>query len=161
MQRIVILKVSENMAEATVGKWYVSEGDPVSAGELIVDLITEKATFEIEAEQDGVLLRQYATSKSIVPIGFTVALIGTPEDAVPEEIEEKNNSLLQDSGISISRPSGSIQTSASRAPGIKATPAARRKAKKAGIELNAVKDTLGVDGVITEKHVDEYLKNLQ
>jgi pyruvate dehydrogenase E2 component (dihydrolipoamide acetyltransferase) len=156
MQSIVVLKVSENMADATVGKWFVSEGDSLQKGDLVVELITEKATFEIEADQDGFLLKQYASSKSILPIGFTVAVIGDKDEPVPPDIEDRNNNLL--SSMKISLDEHGIDKKTPSGPGIKATPAARRKARAEGIQLVDLRAALGIEGVISEKHVDEYIK---
>ncbi|MFC1479563.1 biotin/lipoyl-containing protein [Planctomycetota bacterium] len=156
MQKIIIQKVSENMADATVGTWFVQEGDKVSKGDLVVELITEKATFEIEAEEDGVLLRQFASSKSILPIGYVVAVIGAETGDIPPEIEEKNKNLLQALNIQLTDPLSSAKPSSSSAS-VKATPAARRKAKSLNIDLSAVQSSLGTTTVISEKDVNEYL----
>ena len=154
MQKIVIEKVSENMADATVGRWHAPEGTALKQGDPVVDLVTEKATFEIEAEQDGILKKQYATEKSIVPVGFVVCIICTETEEIPAEIEENNSKLISTRNITVSDPSPAPSP---KGPKIKATPAARRKAKKSGIDLPEVKSRLCIDGVITEKNIDEYL----
>ena len=45
------------MVEATVLRWLKREGDRVAVGESVVELETEKANFEVAAEQSGVLVR--------------------------------------------------------------------------------------------------------
>ena len=156
MQTIVILKVSENMADATVGTWFAEEGAHVSKGDIIVELITEKATFEIEAEEDGVLLKKFATSKSILPIGYTVAVIGAENEQVPPEIEKKNKNLLQALTINLTEQASPPKPSSSSAS-VKATPAARRKAKSAGVNIADIHKALNIEGVVSEKDVNEYL----
>ena len=155
MQRIWIQKVSENMADATVGQWFVQEGTPVRKGDLVVELITEKANFEIEAEEDGVLLKAYAPSKSILPVGFTVAVVGPAGTDVPIAYAADNARLLL-AGQTAAAPSA-VQRTASASSRIKATPAARRKAREHGIDLAQVKATLKTDAVITEQDVIKYL----
>jgi len=157
MQNIIIQKVSENMADATVGTWFVREGEAVRMGDPVVELITEKATFEIEAEQDGILLKQFASSKSILPVGFTVAVIGTEHEEIPSEIEQRNRDLLQAPGIDLPGSVSSAQPRSS--PGtVKATPAARRKAANNDIPLSEIQKSLNIDGVISEKDVERYIK---
>lgn len=155
MQKIIIQKVSENMADATVGTWFIGEGDHVAAGDPVVELITEKATFEIESEQTGVLLKQFASSKSVLPVGFTVAVIGEQDEEIPAHIQETNRSLLRNPEFSLgdSPPPHDLHSSSSR---VKATPAARRKAQQYNIRLEDIRDFPGSDKVISEKDVERY-----
>ena len=52
---IYVPEFGESITEATVGRWIKGEGEQVQAGEPIVELETDTANFEVEAEQDGVL----------------------------------------------------------------------------------------------------------
>jgi pyruvate/2-oxoglutarate dehydrogenase complex dihydrolipoamide acyltransferase (E2) component len=155
MQRIWVQKVSENMADATVGQWFVPEGGPVRTGDLVVELITEKANFEIEAEEDGILLKAFAPSKSILPVGFTVAVVGPAGADVPIGYAVDNAKLLL-AGQPAAAPSA-VQRAALSSPGIKATPAARRRARANNLDLARVKETLKADAVINEQDVIKYL----
>ena len=69
--------LSPTMEEGTLAKWLVSEGDTVSAGDLLAEIETDKATMEFEAVDEGVV------SKIVVPagtegvkVGAVIALIG-------------------------------------------------------------------------------------
>ena len=115
-------------------------------------------TFEIEAEEEGVLLRQFASSKSILPIGYIVAVIGAENEEVPQEIEEKNKDLLQAQDIQIAEAVSSSKPASYSGP-VKATPAARRKAKSLNIDLSEVQSSLGITGVISEKDVEQHVRN--
>lgn len=69
-------KLYENMDEATVGEWLVQEGELVNEGQLIVELITDKRTEQIPTTKAGRLLSIIAREKSVVPVGYILAVIG-------------------------------------------------------------------------------------
>lgn len=54
---IVVPALGESVLEATVGRWLKGEGDPVAAGEPVVELETEKVNVQVAAEEAGVLSR--------------------------------------------------------------------------------------------------------
>ena len=56
--RIIVPQLDANTVDVTVTAWRKAPGDRVQAGELIADLTTDKATFELEAAGSGVLLAQ-------------------------------------------------------------------------------------------------------
>ena len=147
----------ENMEEATIGKWLKKEGDAVQRGESLCELITEKTTFELEAEGDGVLRRILAPEKSIVPVGFTLAFIGEADEALPDieaenlalkelkkDAQDISESTLKVPSLSVpnlSAPVSSAPATASASSAgsrVRATPAARRAARERGINIEDV-----------------------
>ncbi len=84
---IYVPEFGESITEATVGKWLKEEGDQVKAGEPIVELETDKANFEVEAEQDGVLQNIAKGEGEDVEIGDVIGTIGEAEEAEAEEEE--------------------------------------------------------------------------
>jgi len=101
------------MEEGTIVRWLKPDGDAISAGEPIVEIETDKATMEYEAEADGVL-------EIVVHEGDTVAL-----------------------GELIARiaPPGTAQSSDPAPARTRATPIARRLAAERGIDLTTVQGT--------------------
>ncbi len=85
---IHVPEFGESVTEATVGKWLKGEGDQVKAGEPIVELETDKANFEVEAEQDGVLQSIAKGEGEDVEIGDVIATIGEAEEVEEEGAEE-------------------------------------------------------------------------
>ncbi|HHX39050.1 MAG TPA: hypothetical protein GX715_03725, partial [Armatimonadetes bacterium] len=81
------------MKEATVGRWLKSEGEPVAEGEPLVELITDKITFELEATGSGILRQAYFREKSVVPVGCTLAALGDSTEALPD-IEAENRERI-------------------------------------------------------------------
>ena len=63
-------RLSDTMESGTIIKWNVKEGDAVSAGDVVADVETDKATMEMQVYDDG------KVSRIVVPEGKTVA-VGT------------------------------------------------------------------------------------
>lgn len=94
MKRIIIPKVDANIEEGTLGAWMAAEGDRVKKGQTLVELITDKAVFEIEAPSTGCLRKIAMPEKSVVPIGAIIGLIGRPSEAIPD-LEAENLKIMQ------------------------------------------------------------------
>ncbi len=62
--------------KATVLRWLKQEGEPVRQGDLLVELETEKVSYELESPYDGVLLRILARETAEVPVGDPLCEIG-------------------------------------------------------------------------------------
>jgi pyruvate/2-oxoglutarate dehydrogenase complex dihydrolipoamide acyltransferase (E2) component len=68
-------RVSEEQEYGTITRWFKQEGDPVSAGEVIVEVEAEKATQEVEAPVDGVLESVLAVEGDEIRVGDPIAVI--------------------------------------------------------------------------------------
>src|SRR3954465_3396896 len=62
-------RLSDSMEEGTVAKWLVEEGASVTRGQPLVEIDTDKATMEYEAESDGTLLQILVAEGETAPIG--------------------------------------------------------------------------------------------
>ena len=60
MLDIKVPTIGESISEATLAKWLKKDGDYVERDEVICELESEKATFELNAEQAGTLKREWA-----------------------------------------------------------------------------------------------------
>ena len=80
---VILPRLGQGMESGTIVRWLKSEGEPVAKGEPLFELDTDKVTQEVEAEAAGVLLK-IAVSEGEVPVGQTVAFIGTEGEDVPE-----------------------------------------------------------------------------
>jgi len=149
---ITMLQLSENMEEGTVGHWHKAEGDTVQEGDLLVEIVTEKATFELEAESSGILRRIYAPEKSVVPVGYVLAVIGDADEDIPDA-SERNAALMAKRQQTLQPATSGPSSGPADAPRrVRATPAARRAAKEAGVEIAQVAAQKG-RGVVTEADV--------
>src|SRR5690349_7690742 len=76
-------RLGQGMESGTIVRWLKSEGEAVEKGEPLFELDTDKVTQEVEAEAAGVLLK-IAVAEGEVPVGQTVAFIGSEGEDVPE-----------------------------------------------------------------------------
>ena len=146
-------KLAANVLEASVGPWRKNEGEAVRSGEPLVEIITSKATFDLECPADGVLLQRCAPEKSVVPVGYVLATIGQPRETAPDVVAE-NARVLADF-----RAHASIQVAAVplAPPSVRATPGARRLAREHGLDLAQVPLAQG-QTVLREEDVRAHLE---
>ena len=81
MPEIQMPKLSDTMTEGTLVAWKKKKGDKVSAGEVIAEIETDKATMEWESPEDGVLTEIYIEEGGKVDVGQKIAFIGAPGEA--------------------------------------------------------------------------------
>jgi pyruvate/2-oxoglutarate dehydrogenase complex dihydrolipoamide acyltransferase (E2) component len=70
--------------KANVVRWLKHEGDSVKEGEALVELETEKVSYELESPVAGVLLKVLAREAVEVPVGDPLCRIGQTNDHPPE-----------------------------------------------------------------------------
>ncbi|HHN66909.1 MAG TPA: pyruvate dehydrogenase complex E1 component subunit beta [Thermopetrobacter sp.] len=85
---ILMPALSPTMEKGTLAKWLVKEGDAVSAGDVIAEIETDKATVELETDEEGVVV------KLLVGDGAADIPINTPIAIVAEEGEEVDAEAL-------------------------------------------------------------------
>ncbi|MDE3156415.1 MAG: dihydrolipoyllysine-residue succinyltransferase, partial [Acidobacteriota bacterium] len=73
---VVVPELGESVVEARVARWLKQPGDPVAAGEPLVELETEKTDLEVSAPHAGVLERIAQPDGTDVKIGEVLAVIG-------------------------------------------------------------------------------------
>src|SRR5256885_7066684 len=75
------------MAQETgkIVSWLKKEGDTVSKGEILLEVETDKAVVEVEAAADGVLAGVKSREGDVVPVGQTIASLGSPGEQPPAE----------------------------------------------------------------------------
>ena len=72
---ILMPKLGLTMTEGLIVEWKKKEGDHVRKGEILFVLETEKVTYEVEANEDGVLGKILVREKETVPVGAVVSKI--------------------------------------------------------------------------------------
>ncbi len=75
-------RLSDTMERGTIARWLVAEGDPVHEGDVLAEIETDKATMELNAYNEGVLLRILVQDGESADLGAPIAVIGAEgEDA--------------------------------------------------------------------------------
>ena len=135
---ILMPALSPTMTEGTLSKWLKREGDEVSAGDVIAEIETDKATMEIEAADEGVL------GRILVEGGTEGVAVNTPIAVLLEEGEDET--AIPDTAAApvpapkpapAPAPKTPTRPAAPKAAGgrVIASPLARRLAQQAGIDL--------------------------
>jgi pyruvate dehydrogenase E2 component (dihydrolipoamide acetyltransferase) len=68
--------MSDTMEEGVIASWLKKEGDKVEAGDILAEVETDKATMELEAYEDGILLYIGIKEGDAAPIDGVIAVIG-------------------------------------------------------------------------------------
>ncbi len=82
-------KLSDTMTEGTLVAWKKKKGDKVSAGEVIAEIETDKATMEWESPEDGTLSEIFVEEGGKVNVGDKIAFIGEEGEEAPAKEEKK------------------------------------------------------------------------
>jgi len=172
MADIVIMpKLGFDMAEGTLVRWVIQEGEPVSKGVILAEIETDKATVEVESHYEGYLYQHLVPVGEIVPINTPIAIITEEDEEVDvdqllgEEISQETSAKSKDKKTSLEKPSEIttgkvIKDKDERLPGdVKASPLARRISHEMGIDLNQVTGT-GMGGRITKKDVQTFITSI-
>ena len=162
MQLIKVPKAGENIEAVTIGRWLKAEGDQVQAGEEVVEILTDKADFALEAEESGHLRRIAAVEKSTVPVGYILGIIAGRDESLPD-IDPENLAVMQAAEVQLDKERGKQPAEGPPEPTlagrkVAATPAARRIAREHGLDLAHVAAALGKRRVLNATDVEEYLK---
>ena len=73
MQQIKLPDLGEGIEEAVVSFWHFSEGDKVNKGDDLVELTTDKATFNVPSSVSGVIKKIHQSESATVKIGDVLA----------------------------------------------------------------------------------------
>jgi pimeloyl-ACP methyl ester carboxylesterase len=155
------------MREGTVIEWRVPLGEPVTKGQIVLSIESEKAEIEIEAPAAGVLRHVYVEPGQTVPCGTLLAVLTETADEPfdPESFRRQTERQPQHGGLTAAhagdRPGASVEAGAATATGVPRatpapiTPAARRRASELGIDPAAVPGS-GPGGRVTREDVEAY-----
>ena len=151
--------IGEGVVEAEITVWHVSVGDNISEDDPVADAMTDKATVELTAPVTGIVRSVGCEAGEILAVGAALVVIETegeveqPEPqtetspkAVPKKQAERKYSKPPTAGKTIGK--------------ILASPAVRKRAKDAGINLEGLSGT-GNSGQITQDDLDLLEKALE
>jgi pyruvate dehydrogenase E2 component (dihydrolipoamide acetyltransferase) len=138
------------MQEGTVLRWLKRVGDPVQAGEDLVEVEAAKTTQPVTAPATGVLLRVLVPEGETVPVRTTLAVVGAPSEASGQPGAE----FTPPSTAPESPRPAARQDEQRRVP---VTPVARKLARDLGVDLALVTGS-GPGGRIDEADVRAYLE---
>ena len=149
VKEMIVPTVGESITEVTISNWLKKTGDYVTLDEIIAEVDSDKATFELPAEASGILT-VVAQEGDTIEIGALICKIEVTEGGVPTQAAPTSDN----SGKAESAPSSQDKTYATG----HASPAAAKILAEKGIDPKSVKGT-GVDGRITKEDADSAQKS--
>src|SRR5258707_5171762 len=144
-------RLSDTMERGTIARWLVHEGDTVHEGDVLAEIETDKATMELNAYSDGVLLRILVQDGEGAELGAPIAVVGAEgEDASGFSAASGNGDATAAAAVEDAPAPAPAADAAPAAPAtdapappaaggeLKASPVARRMATDAGLDLRAL-----------------------
>jgi pyruvate dehydrogenase E2 component (dihydrolipoamide acetyltransferase) len=181
MADIVIMpKLGFDMAEGTLVRWVVAEGDALEKGAVLAEIETDKATVEVESGYSGVVKRHLVAQGTVVPVNTPIAVIGGADEeidygqligeiapegpAAPAAEAPGQGKAAEAQAVAVdTRPIRREEpvvemphVEEGKLPeGVRASPLARRLAEERGIDLGKVKGS-GPRGRIIQADIEAY-----
>lgn len=160
---ILMPKLGNTVESCLLLEWKKQEGDAVKPGEILCEVETDKAAFEVEAEHEGTLLKLLFENGEDIPVLTPIALIGQPGEDISGFITEKPRIDSQEEKSAVTempeRPSqilSSTPPTAAQAPPVTGesgiSPRARHLATAKGVNISGLTGT-GPEGRIIERDV--------
>ena len=170
---VVMPKLGFDMREGVLNQWLKAVGEPVTRGEVIAEIESDKATLDLESQVEGTLLEILEEPGAIVPIGANLAIVGKDGEDYSDLLSDQSAAAAAEEPspeaaggeedvtktTAVPASNGAAQATTGEFPaGVKATPVARRIAADKDIDLSQVSAS-GPGGRIRKADVEAYLAN--
>ena len=167
---IVIPKEGQSMETALITKWSVKKGDTVSLGDVICEVESEKASFDIESPANGVVLDIFFDAGTEAPVLTAIAAIGNEGEDYAHLLSKLSSGNIESTyenaeanietvgGIQNIKPKSSLdESSSSDEKSFQISPRAKKLAMDNGIPLSLIISSKIDKGPITERDVIDYI----
>ncbi len=146
--KIGMPNLGHTMEEGKVSEWLKQVGQPVSKGEVIAVVESDKASFDVDCPADGVLLAIHAPAGTVVLVGGVIAEVGAPGTKLGSAAPAASASAP----AAVPAAAQSVPAPAARNGRVKISPAARTLAEELGVDPQDITPA-GEDGMITRDDV--------
>jgi len=175
---LIMPKLSMTMEEGHIVSWLKEEGEEVEEGEVILEVLSDKTNFEVEAPAGGVLLKKIYEEDEVVPVTEVIGYIGAEGENIEDLLESKEDeeeesdkaeaekveqdeteaeiTAEKESEESEEAEEESLEIAQKIEGKVRTVPAVRRIAKENNIDLKNVTPT-GEGNVIEVKDIERYL----
>ncbi|WHS32818.1 E3 binding domain-containing protein [Brucella sp. NM4] len=170
---VILPKVDMDMETGQISRWYAKDGDTVTKGQLLFEIETDKAAMEVDAPASGILADVSVAEGTVVPVGQAVAWIyeegeerkappsvERPADAQPAPSQSAPVPVREDGPPPVEPVVSTSQAATAQDTAVRATPLARRLAREAGIDLEAIAGS-GPKGRVQKKDVEAKIGSAQ
>ncbi|KAI9055293.1 hypothetical protein LZ554_000254 [Drepanopeziza brunnea f. sp. 'monogermtubi'] len=129
-QNFTMPALSPTMTEGNIAKWAVKEGDSFVAGDILLEIETDKASMDVEAQDDGIMAKIYqADGAKGIKVGMRIGVLADPGDdlSILEIPAEENTSSPAPKEESRPAPAESKSNPSSPAPAKKSSGPAKKQ----------------------------------
>ena len=161
--------LGEGTVESEIGEWFIKVGDLVNEEDIVGTVMTDKAAVEVSSPVTGTVVKLAGEPGDVIAVGAPLVIFETDADAAAAAVAstkpaakpkpEKSEPVASEPAPAEPEPVASEPAPAEPEPGkrVITSPAIRRRAKEAGIDLAMVPGT-GPGGRIQRKDFDSYLR---
>jgi 2-oxoisovalerate dehydrogenase E2 component (dihydrolipoyl transacylase) len=152
--------LGEGTVEAEIVNWRVKPGDTVAEDDVLVEVMTEKAAVEVPAPVSGRVLSTTGAPGDMVPVGAELIVLETEPraaaQATPVPAASATPAMTSAGGNGAAAVPATQTPAAARTDRVATSPAVRRRAHEAGIDLRQIAGS-GPNGRIVPKDLDAYV----
>lgn len=163
--RLDLPALGQTMEEGTITRWFKAEGDPVSKGEAVYEVMTDKVNIEVEASEGGVLRKIVAQTDEMVPVGGLVGVIGAADEDISGILGGSAGAVSQPEPAAfapVAAPAPTTANGGAEAGRIFASPRAKQYASEYGVDIKQLAGRgTGIDGRIVETDVVAFYEEQQ
>ena len=150
---VLMPQLGLTMEEGTVSQWIKHEGDEVKAGDVILEITTDKLTNEVASEHDGVLLKIVAQEGEDIPVKGLLAYIGQAGESISGGASAPAPAAVPAAEAAPAAPAAAPAPAAAvGGVRIRISPLARKTAAKLGVDYTGIAGT-GPSGRIVLKDI--------
>jgi len=164
MFNVVMPKVGLMMEFGKIEKWIKKEGDVVAVGDIVLELMTDKVSMELEATDAGILRKIVRQEGEDVPVLEVIGYIGEASEEIPAmkktvgstPAKEFEKTVIEfKESISNAAATGAINNSGES---VKISPLARKFAESNGVDIKNIKGS-GPDGRIVKEDIIAFIES--
>jgi pyruvate dehydrogenase E2 component (dihydrolipoamide acetyltransferase) len=148
---VIMPRQGQTVETCIISSWFKEEGATVKKGDLLFSYETDKASFECEAEEDGILIKIIYKEGEEVPVLETVAFIGKKGEKIGKISHPRTLSELPDDQQDLTPKTDTIGHKS------RISPRARNIAAKHGVSFDQVKGT-GPEGRIIARDIEAVIQ---
>lgn len=163
---LIMPKMGESVAEATITNWLKEEGDTIELDEAIVEIATDKVDSEVPSTTEGVLIKKLFNEGDVVQVGQAIAIIGSEGEAAAPTPAAAPETIKAEPAVEALVASAPVNSTSEKIgktsdSGRFYSPLVRSIAETEGIALNELEQIEGTGngGRVTKTDILNYIPN--
>jgi 2-oxoisovalerate dehydrogenase E2 component (dihydrolipoyl transacylase) len=149
--------LGEGTVESEIGEWLISVGDQVTEEDIVGTMMTDKAAVELSSPVSGKVVSLAGEPGDIIAVGAALIVFEIDEAAAAPKAVPKDTPPPRKTGTPAQTEAPGVQQAPAIHEKVITSPAIRRRAKEAGIDLTRVPGS-GPGGRILREDLDAFLK---